>query len=538
MSPPPSHLICFHGLTSTGRLINTCAVILVLNMLKCCDDRDTHTPRCTHQLYKGFPFLRTPLCCSPIVEDDRLLAVLVSEAAVYSAANGLMMMKNGVTMPVPCTLLPTPFPRIAYDRLQTLSVVFNTVYYRVSRDCSFLSSCLAETAKVDPFIARLLRVAEIVRCEGEKQALSLCINRSDYMMHATEDGSFTPQQVEFNTISAGMACLSSKVSEMHAYLVSRHAPHYAAGLELPVNTAMERVVQAMASACHLYESQARADKTYNVLPQRASVLMVVQKNEWNMVDQQLLAFTLWKQHAIPLVRKTLGEIYDEATTDEDGQLVIEGRVISLAYFRAGYTPRDFPSEKEWAALLQIERSLAIKCPTVAYHLAGCKRVQQVLSSTGALEQFISADEAALIHSSFTDLWALHAGADDTRRIVSAALADPALFVLKPQREGGGNNLWSDEMVEKLKSASAEELAAYILMRRINAPAVTAAGVRQGELFKFRGINEMGIFGVFLCDGETVHVNAAAGYLLRTKGTSNHEGGISAGSGFIDSVVLV
>ena len=215
-------------------------------MVECCDKCDAHTLQDPHQLYKGFPFLHTPLCCSPIAEDDRLLAVLVSEAAVYAAANGLMMVKDGVTMPVPCTRLPTPFPRIAYDRLRTLSVVFNTLYYQVSRDYSFLSSCLAETAKVDPFIARLLRIAETVHGEGEKQPLSLCINRSDYMMHATEDGSFAPQQVEFNTISAGMACLSSKVSDMHAYLVSRHAPQYAAGLELPVNAAMERVVQTMA----------------------------------------------------------------------------------------------------------------------------------------------------------------------------------------------------------------------------------------------------------------------------------------------------
>ncbi len=499
-------------------------------MVECCD---AHSSQDAHQLYyKGFPFLRTPLCCSPTVEDDGLLAVLAGEAAVYAAANGLMMVKDGVSMHLPCTLLPTPFPRIAYDRIQTLAVSFNALYYRVSKDYSFLSSCLIETAKVDPFIARLLRIAGITHGEGEKQSLNLCINRSDYMMHAMEDGSFTPQQVEFNTISAGMACLSSKVSEMHAYLVSRHAPQYAADLELPINPAMERVVQAMASACLQYEIQTR------VHGRRAAVLMVVQKTEWNVVDQQLLAFTLWKHHSIPVVRKTLNEIQDEATMDDRGQLLIDGLVVALAYFRAGYTPQDYASEKEWAALLQIERSLAIKCPTVAYHLAGCKRVQQVLSTAGVLERFISNDEAVMVRSSFTELWNLHAGADETCRIISAALADPTSFVLKPQREGGGNNLWGDQMVAKLRSASPEELAAHILMRRINAPAATSAGLRQGELLKFRGINEMGVFGVYLIDGATVYVNAAAGYLLRTKPTDNYEGGISAGSGFIDSVVLV
>ena len=507
-------------------------------MVECCDECDTHTPHRPDLLYKGYPFLQTPLCCSPLAEDDRLLTALVNEVVVYAAANGLMMIKGGVATHIPCTLLPTPFPLDAYRRLETLAVAFNTLYYQVSKNYDFLSSCLAETAKADPFIARLLSIVDAVHHDGERQPLQLCINRSDYMMHALGDGSFTPQQVEFNTISAGMVCLSTKVSEMHAYVVSRHASQYAADRYLPLNAAMERVVDAMANACHQYERQIGTETTNIALTGRPSVLIVVQKDEWNIVDQQLLAFALWKQHSIPVMRKTLGEIHDEAQTDARGQLVIGGRVVSLAYFRAGYTPRDFPSEKEWEALLQIERSLAVKCPTVAYHLAGCKRMQQVLTSTDVLERFVSQADAALVNSSFTSLWELSPASKHTRGIISAALADPGSFVLKPQREGGGNNLWGSEMIEKLSTATAEELAAYILMRRINAPAATAAGVRQGQLLKFRGINEMGVFGVFLSEGETVHVNSAAGYLLRTKSTSNHEGGISAGSGFIDSVVLV
>lgn len=49
----------------------------------------------------------------------------------------------------------------------------------------------------------------------------------------------------------------------------------------------------------------------------------------------------------------------------------------MAYFRCGYTPADYPGEAEWAAREAIERSAAVKCPSVAYHLAGTKRVQQV-----------------------------------------------------------------------------------------------------------------------------------------------------------------
>ena len=492
----------------------------------------------TLSLYRGFPYLPTPLCCSPVVEDERLLSLLVSEVAVYTVANGLMMMKLGVPAPVPCTLLPTPFPRDAYHRLQLLAVTFNRLYQRVSSDYSFLLSCLAETARADPFIARLLAVHEAaVLRGGRRQSLVLSINRSDYMMHATQQGGFVPQQVEFNTISAGMACLSSRVAAMHRYLVERHAPHYADSADLPANTAMEQVVQAMADACRLYDEQMRA-KAAESNAQPSALLMVVQPNEWNLVDQQLLAYSLWKQHGIPVIRKTLAQVHDEAHIDARGQLVLDAHAIAVTYFRAGYSPRDYAGEAEWEALLRIEQSLSVKCPSVAYHLAGCKRVQQALTSPAVLERFLAPDEAAMAHSSFTQMWQLPAEAEETRATVAMAMADPDSFVLKPQREGGGNNLWGGDMVERLRTATPEQLAAYILMRRINAPAATAAGVRHGALHKFRGINEMGVFGVHVADGEAVHSSAAAGYLLRTKDTGNHEGGISAGSGFIDSVVLV
>ena len=46
----------------------------------------------------------------------------------------------------------------------------------------------------------------------------------------------------------------------------------------------------------------------------------------------------------------------------------------------------FLSLQEWQARLLMERSVAIKCPTVAYHLAGAKKVQQELARPGVLER--------------------------------------------------------------------------------------------------------------------------------------------------------
>ena len=44
--------------------------------------------------------------------------------------------------------------------------------------------------------------------------------------------------------------------------------------------------------------------------------------------------------------------------------------------------------QDWKTRLMLERSKAIKCPSAAVHLAGTKKVQQVLASPGKLERCV------------------------------------------------------------------------------------------------------------------------------------------------------
>ena len=61
---------------------------------------------------------------------------------------------------------------------------------------------------------------------------------------------------------------------------------------------------------------------------------------------------------------------------------------------------------------------------------------------------------------------------DTAAVLEEAANSPERFVLKPQREGGGNNLYGEELRERL--ADRRGLAAYILMQRIQPPINTCA----------------------------------------------------------------
>ena len=58
-------------------------------------------------------------------------------------------------------------------------------------------------------------------------------------------------------------------------------------------------------------------------------------------------------------------------------------------------------KQEWNARILIERSQAVTCPSVNFHLAGTKKIQQELSKPGVLEKYLT-DEVAIakIRSTF------------------------------------------------------------------------------------------------------------------------------------------
>ena len=80
------------------------------------------------------------------------------------------------------------------------------------------------------------------------------------------------------------------------------------------------------------------------------------------------------------------------------------------------------------------------------------------------------------------------------------MANPEKYVLKPQREGGGNNIYGQDIVPFLSNMKDDnERNAYILMDRINPPITTNYVVRPGssgaEMVKV--ISELGIFGYLI-----------------------------------------
>ncbi|KAG0724061.1 Glutathione synthetase [Chionoecetes opilio] len=210
----------------------------------------------------------------------------------------------------------------------------------------------------------------------------------------------------------------------------------------------------------------------------------------------------------------------------------------VVLFRAGYEPGQYHTEAEWEARLTVERSKAIKSPSIQYHLAGTKKVQQEIARPGILKKFLSDSEAKLVSQLFTGLYTLDMSPEGDQA-VQMAVENPERFVLKPQREGGGNNVYGEEIrtvLEKIRDSKERE--AYILMDRIRPPIQQNYLVRAHQAATLvEVVSELGIFGTILGNAKDIQSSKFAGHMLRTKLSSVNEGGVAAGLGALDSVFL-
>ncbi|KAM0038763.1 putative glutathione synthase [Helianthus debilis subsp. tardiflorus] len=475
--------------------------------------------------------LKTPIS-DPHSIDSELVQKLVHDALVWSSLHGLVVGERNVErsglvpgvgmVHAPIALLPNSFPEAQWNQACELAPIFNELVDRVSLDGKFLQDTLSRTKKVDAFTSRLLDIHSRMLQSGKKEDIRLGLHRSDYML---DEKTNLLLQIELNTISCSFSGLSCLVSELHRSLLSHYTkPLGLDSQKVPINVSASKFAEVLAKAWAEYSNPS------------AVVLVVVQPGERNMYDQHWLTATLKEKHNVTSIRKTLAEIDAQGKILSDGTLQVDGETVAVIYFRAGYAPTDYPSESEWKARLLMEESSAIKCPSISYHLTGTKKVQQELAKPNMLERFLeNKDDIEKLRGCFAGLWSL-----DDSDAVKNAIRQPEAYVMKPQREGGGNNIYGDDVKEtllRLQKEGSEEEAAYILMQRIFPTVFPTLLVREGICYKEHAISELGIFSAYLRNKETVISNEQCGYLMRTKVSSSNEGGVAAGFAVLDSLYL-
>ena len=218
--------------------------------------------------------------------------------------------------------------------------------------------------------------------------------------------------------------------------------------------------------------------------------------------------------------------------------------ISVVYLRAGYEAEEY-NLTGCEARLQLEKSAAIKCPSILGHLTTFKKVQQALTLPGALERFLSTSDAAAIRETFVDLYPL----DETEAGLYARslVRDQercVKYILKPSLEGGGNNVYGEDIPGFLASVPEPQWSKYILMERVDPPIssnllMSSAGFSSGDV-----VSELGVLGCCLwkanpsegrCD--LLH-NSVGGWTFKTKHAEVDEMSVVKGYGCFDTPRLV
>ncbi|KAI9807343.1 MAG: hypothetical protein M1833_000086 [Piccolia ochrophora] len=503
----------------------------------------------------------------PPEQDAEQREYLVSSLQDWAIAHGLAVREpkvlqhegtdpHSVAIPAPVTLFPSPFSRSCFEEGREVQTAYNELYAAIANDEEWLGEIVEELLGVDDFIAQLWQVHLDVKNSkgGYVQDLSLGLFRSDYMIHvdpSIPESTTELKQVEFNTIASSFGGLASKVTDLHKYLstISAYPPSSLIDpTSMPPNPSIPALSRGLASA-HTHYGPSKSNP---LLP--LCILFIVQNPEQNAFDQKHLEYELQSTHSIPTFRVPFASVLaiTSISSNPTRPLIYTPPhspttpyEATTCYFRAGYSPADYPDASAWQARAQLESSAAIKCPSILTHLAGSKKIQQVLATPHSphLTRFLPAHPlAARVLATFTNIYPLDdspAGLEARKLALSASSA--VRYVLKPQREGGGNNVYRAAIPGFLRSMSEDRWKGYILMELIEPPELRNAIVRNGKVEEGSVIGELGVFGACVWrKSEKVELleNWEAGYLLRTKGRQNEEGGVAAGFGAVDSALLV
>ena len=444
----------------------------------------------------------------------------------------LKYLPDGQLTHAPFSISPYRISSTDLKEMSDLTAPFSELMISISQNWDFLEHHLEPIAKIDSFLRMLMdfRLNEIT------QSKQLLVQRNDFFLikdeyknlgHSVDSSdSNTPKsslrQVELNTVSVSFPFLITKLFHLHDYLFKQNQLP-----EIIPNNPLSILVDAFAKGVREYGSP------------EGVMLLIPQSVERNFFDQLGLEQLLWDEHKISTVRKTLAEVFEEGCLRQ-GHLVIEGRIVALCYYRAGYTPDDFQKIESVKGRQLIEASSTIQVPDLQMQLAGMKKIQQVLTRPDILFKFTSVKKSMNLIKTFAKMHSLDEIIETPKGEMLATecvYGNPENYVLKPQREGGGNNYFGSDIPKILKSFRSAEEKAYILMEKISAQTQSAVLVVNDHAEELTCVSEVGRYGICFADNGVLEKNQDVGYLVRTKAQNINEGGVCSGFACLNSLTL-
>ncbi|KAL3076441.1 hypothetical protein niasHT_039930 [Heterodera trifolii] len=441
--------------------------------------------------------------------------------------------RSDVTEFASVTLLPSPFPREAFNKVVAVQEAMNLLYFRVANDYEFMMDAYKDVVTTDLHVRALVNILKEVHAIGVKQPYTVMIQRADYMVNVVGENNYEIKQVEVNCGAIASLALDSKITDLHTAMLRKVGMNASKDV-VPVNKPDQEFINMLYLAWQKF-----GDPNAIVV-----ILHFIDASPYNLDYTNV---------EMELARVSNGQIKMDFVSLKEGKrlsldpetftLRLDGRVVAVV--NSGTSALGYLANRaEMETRKTIELSTAIKAPSLAIAISSSKKIQQLLVKPGVLERFFPLPSDArtidAIRETFTGMWALETDDHLTEKRIQDAIQNPGNYVLKPNRECGGNNFFDDEIPIKLQEFSLEQRAAHILMQRLHPLQVKNYFLRpyaKPTLCNTSG--ELGVYGFLfgnMKDG-TVDRNVQSGHLLRTKLAHVNEGGVIEGAGVGDTPYL-
>ena len=463
---------------------------------------------------------------------------IIDEMIDYLYSNGLIIKnKEGIGVKhIPITLYPSPIVKSFFDKIQFYQIAFNKIMDKISRDQQYIEQILTPISEKDEFIKKLLEISKKVSTFENKQKIQCGFFRNDYMVDKVKKFIY---QIEFNTIAVSMFSFSDGLKKFYSFFSNKYPNIYERYKDKEIPLEKKDVIPEFSSS--LIESiKLFSPENYK----NTLIIFVVQENEKNVFDQRTIENELYEKYNILSKRLTLNEIAKNCKVDEKGQISYEEKIISLFYFRAGYTPSDYKDEESWKGREMIELSTAIKVPNINLFLTTLKVFQYELTKPDILKKYINEELISNdIIRFFTKIYYLRdMDKEKQKELFNQITLNPHSYVIKPQREGGGNNYYDDKilsLIPKDDSEPSDELLNSIIMERIEAPEYETLNLIDEKVIVNTINSEFSVYGVIISSDEKIYnINKSVGFLVRSKDKNEGEGGVIHGSGCVDLPCLM
>ena len=423
----------------------------------------------------------------------------------------------------PVSLNSALLPRSSFDHLRALNKVQNHLWMKISSDPDFLLEQCKELEKDDEFVGNFISILRKVKESKTAQRAKCGITRNDFIV----DKSGQPLQVEFNLYASSLGPISEKHSNalfniglQNKDVTSHDLENYQTGEN------EDFLARAMEAAWRWYGKP-------------KAVVVLVSGKEKNVIDQFAAANKLANK-GIKMLRYSFEEMDNLLELDsETGVATVAGNEVALFYFRSGYMPNHY-KENDWAVREKIELSKALKCPDVAQTLVNMKFFQYIINKSETWTRFgFDTKEFEDCRKLYCSILTFTDFDSDRTKMLKYINEHGGVqnWVLKPQREGGANNIFGEEIEKVISESSDKELHSYILMAIINPSMRTGIQCTWDKLDVRSVIDEIGLFHSFLTDGDKILEESVGGSLVRSKVQGTHEGGVAFGYSVINSVKL-